>query len=201
MKRIIINKKLVLDEVQRLIGPVDVTEDTLNDLLKIATIQKVKKHEMILSPGENGEFFGIVLKGMVQLYHYQDNKLVSDYFATEGGGFFETYSFLNGVPSDSYIEALEPSIIAKFERKIFVDHDEENPIYDMFYRRILQFAIKGSNERLNSILHESAEEKYVNLENRIPGLTSRVSAINIASFIGVTQETLCRIKSKQGDLI
>lgn len=201
MKRIIINKKLVLDEMQRLIGPIDLSEDKLNEVLKMSTIQKYKKHEMILNEGESGEFFGVVLKGMVQIFHYQDNKLVSDFFASEGSGFFEVNSFLTGKTSESYIEALEPTIIAKFERKTFTDDTDIDPMYDRVYRRILQYAIKCSNERLNSILHESAEQKYANLERRIPGLTSRVSAINIASYIGVTQETLCRIKSKQTDLI
>lgn len=201
MKRIIINKKLVLDEMQRLIGPIDLTEEKLNEVLKMSTIQKYKKHDMILNQGENGEFFGMVLKGMIQIFHYQENKLVSDFFASEGGGFFEVNSFLTGNPSESYIEALEPTIIAKFDRRQFTENQDIDPMYDRVYRRILQYAIKCSNERLNSILHESAEQKYANLERRIPGLTSRVSAINIASFIGVTQETLCRIKSKQTDLI
>ena len=134
---------------------------------------------------------------MVQIYHYRGNKLVSDFFAGEGCGFFDIYSFLLGTPSEVFFEALEPTVIAKFNRKKFLEEGEKNPEIDLIYRRVLQYAITMSNDRLNSILHDSAEEKYVNLESRIPGLTSRLSSINIASYIGVTQETLCRIKSKQ----
>ena len=197
MKRIIINKNLVTSEIQRYVGPIDLSEESFSKLLKISTIEKIKKHDLFLKPGDFNDYMGVVLKGMVQIYHYDKNKLVSDFFAGEGCGFFDTHSFLLGKPSEAYFEALEPTLIAKFNRKKFLEEGEKDPEIDLIYRRVLQYAITMSNERLNSILHDSAEEKYVNLESRIPGLTSRVSSINIASYIGVTQETLCRIKSKQ----
>ncbi|MCR5497965.1 MAG: Crp/Fnr family transcriptional regulator [Paludibacteraceae bacterium] len=197
MKRIIINKNLVTSEIQRYVGPIDLSEESFSKLLKISTIEKIKKHDLFLKPGDFNDYMGVVLKGMVQIYHYNKDKLVSDFFAGEGCGFFDTHSFLLGIPSEAYFEALEPTVIAKFDRKKFLEEGEKDPEIDLIYRRVLQYAITMSNERLNSILHDSAEEKYVNLESRIPGLTSRVSSINIASYIGVTQETLCRIKSKQ----
>ena len=51
MKRIIINKKLVADEIRRFLGPVDMSDEVLSKLFKIATIDKVKKHAIILAPG------------------------------------------------------------------------------------------------------------------------------------------------------
>ncbi len=200
MKRIIINKKLVADEIQRFLGPVDLNDETMTKLFKTATIDKVKKHAMILTPGDQSDYIGLVLKGMVQIYHYLDNKLVSDFFAGEGCGFFDVESFLTGAPSEVSIEALEPSVIAKFDKKQFLELCEEDPRIDLIYRKILQYGITMSNQRLDSLLHDSAEDKYISLENRMPGLTSRISSINISSYIGVTQETLCRIKSKQGIL-
>ena len=197
MKRIIINKNLVTSEIQRYVGPIDLSEESFSKLLKISTIEKIKKHDLFLKPGDFNDYMGVVLKGMVQIYHYDKNKLVSDFFAGEGCGFFDTHSFLLGKPSEAYFEALEPTVIAKFNRKKFLEEGEKDPEIDVIYRRVLQYAITMSNDRLNSLLHDSAEEKYVNLESRIPGLTSRISSINIASYIGVTQETLCRIKSKQ----
>jgi len=77
MKRIIINKKLVADEIRRFLGPVDLSDEVLSKLFKIATIDKVKKHNIILAPGAHCDYLGLVLKGMIQIYHYLDNKLVS----------------------------------------------------------------------------------------------------------------------------
>ena len=142
----------------------------------------------------------LVLKGMIQIYHYVDNKLVSDFFAGEGCGFFDVDSFLTGAPSEVTIETLEPSVIAKFDKEQFMKLCDEDTRIDLIYRKILQYGITMTNERLDSLLHDSAEEKYISLENRMPGLTSRISSINISSYIGATQETLCRIKSKQGIL-
>ncbi len=200
MKRIIINKKLVADEMQRFLGPVDLNDEILSELFQIATIDKVKKHAIILNPGEQNDYLGFVLKGMVQIYHYLGDKLVSDFFACEGCGFFDVESFLTDKPAEVTIEALEPSVIAKFDKKKFMELCDKDKRIDHIYRKILQYGITMSNDRLDSLLHDSAEEKYLSLENRMPGLTARISSINISSFIGVTQETLCRIRSKQGIL-
>lgn len=200
MKRIIINKNLVASEIQRYIGPIDFGEETLAKLLRISTIEKIKKHDLFLKPGEVNDYMGVVLKGMIQIYHYHRNKLVSDFFAAEGCGFFDINSFLLGTPANCYFEALEPTVIAKFDRKKLLEQGEVDKDIDLIYKRVLRYAIMTTNDRLNSILHDTAEEKYINLEKRIPGLTSRISSINIASYIGVTQETLCRIKSKQKNL-
>ncbi len=200
MKKIVINKQLVLNEIQRLFGPCDVTEATIENVLKISHFQKIKKHELFLKPGDVNDYVAIVLKGLVQSYHYEGNKLVTDFFSSEGYAFFDTNSFVKGEPTNSYFEALEPTVIAKFERKNFFDAGISDPAIDNFYRKILQHEITLADQRLNSILHDSAEEKYENLERKVPGITSRVSAINIASFLGVTQETLCRVKAKRGDL-
>lgn len=201
MKRIVINKPLVLSEAQRVYGSIDINEDVLGQIMQYATIEKAKKHEIILNAGEVSDFFGFVLKGMVQTYYYKNNKLITDYFASEGYGFFEVNSFITGEPCQSFIEALEPTVYAKIPKEKFVELADSDLKIDSLHRKIMRHAVKTSSDRLNSILHETAEQKYANLEHRIPGLTSRVSAINIASYIGVTQETLCRIKSKQGMFI
>lgn len=201
MKRIVINKPLIISETQRIYGDMNINEEFLNQVMQYATIEKYKKHEIILKEGDVSDFLGYVLKGIVQTYRYHDEKLVTDYFASEGYGFFEVNSFITGEPSKSTIEALEPTVIAKIPKQTLIDLSDKDLKVDLIHRKIMRHAVKTSGERLNSILHETAEQKYANLEHRIPGLTSRVSAINIASYIGVTQETLCRIKSKQGIFI
>lgn len=201
MKRVVINKSLVASNFQRYVGPIDLNEETLNKLIQLSTIEKIKKHEIFLKPGEKSDYIGVVLKGMVQIFHYnKSNKMVSDFFASEGCGFFDATSFMTGEPTNCYFKALEPAVIAKFDRETFLAEAEKDSTIDAIYAKVLEYAIKSTNERLNSILHDTAEEKYTNLEKRIPGLTSRISSINIASYIGVTQETLCRIKSKQDSL-
>ena len=67
--------------------------------------------------------------------------------------------------------------------------------------KMLEYGIILCHNRLDSVLNDTAEEKYENLEKRMPGLTARISAINVASYIGVTQETLCRIKSKEEEFL
>ena len=53
MKRIIINKNLVTSEIQRYVGPIDLSEESFGELLKISTIEKIKKHDLFLKPARS----------------------------------------------------------------------------------------------------------------------------------------------------
>lgn len=199
MKKVVVNKRLISAEIEHILGKFELSIDAKRKLNAIAVQEKVKKHDFILKQGEVCDFFGVVQKGIIQVYHYKDKKMVSDFFGTEGYGFFDIESFITGTPSKAYIEALEPTVYVKIDRKKFIELCDENEEINALYQKILEFALILSHDRLDSVLNDTAEDKYENLEKRIPGLASRISAINVASYIGVTQETLCRIKSKQED--
>lgn len=201
MKKVVVNKRLISAEFEHILGRIDLSLDAKRKLNAIATQEKVKKHDLILKPGEVCDFLGVVQKGIVQVFHYKDKKMISDFFGTEGYGFFDIESFLTGKPTEATIEALEPTVFVKIDRKKFIQLCDENEELNSIYQKILEFALVLCHDRLDSVLNDSAEEKYDNLEKRIPGLASRISAINVASYIGVTQETLCRIKSRQEDFL
>ncbi|MEE3483545.1 MAG: Crp/Fnr family transcriptional regulator [Bacteroidales bacterium] len=201
MKKVVVNKRLILAEIEHILGRIELSVETKRQLNAIVTQEKVKKHDLILKPGEVCDFLGVVQKGIIQVFHYKDKKLISDYFATEGYGFFDIESFFTGKPSYATIEALEPTVYVKIDRIKFLELCDKNEELNSVYQKILEFALILCHDRLDSVLNDSAEDKYENLEKRIPGLTSRISAINVASYIGVTQETLCRIKSKQEDFL
>ncbi|MBE6330330.1 MAG: Crp/Fnr family transcriptional regulator [Paludibacteraceae bacterium] len=202
MKRIIINKSLLQFEAKRILGDIKLSPEAENALKEITSIEKVKKHAKILSSGEVCDFIGIVMKGLVQIYHVKDGKKrVSDNFATEGYPFFDIDGYINGKPSSVEIEALEATVFAKIDKKKFESLCEEYEDLDDLYTKILEHEMISSHERLNSVLHHDAEEKYSYLDESRNGLTARISSINVASFIGVTQETLCRIKAKMTDTL
>ncbi|MCQ2211098.1 MAG: Crp/Fnr family transcriptional regulator [Paludibacteraceae bacterium] len=201
MKKVVVNKRLVAAEIEHVLGHIELSIEAKRKLNSIVVQEKVKKHDLILKPGEVCDFFGVVQKGIVQVYHYKDKKLISDFFGTEGYGFFDVESFITGKPTEATIEALEPTVYVKIDRKKFLALCDEEEELNSVYQKMLEFALILSHNRLDSVLNDSAEDKYDNLERRIPGLASRISAINVASYIGVTQETLCRIKSKQEDFL
>ncbi|MBO4529393.1 MAG: cyclic nucleotide-binding domain-containing protein [Paludibacteraceae bacterium] len=201
MKKVVINKRLVSAEIEHVLGHIELSIETKRKLNSILVQEKVKKHDLILKPGDVCDFWGVVQKGMVQVYHYKNKKLISDFFATEGYGFFDIESFVTGKPTEATIEALEPTVYVKMDRAKFLKLCDEEEELNTIYQKVLEFTLILCHNRLDSVLNDSAEDKYENLEKRIPGLASRISAINVASYIGVTQETLCRIKSKQEDFL
>lgn len=202
MKRVIINKNLLQFEARRILGEIQLTAESESALREITTIEKVKKRTKILVPGEVCDFIGIVMKGMIQIHHRKSgNKKVTDDFATEGYPFFDVDGYIDEKPSKVTIEALESTVYAKIDKKKFINLCERYADLEDLSNKILEYTLISNHERLNSVLHHDAEEKFNYLDESRNGLTSRISSINVASFIGVTQETLCRVKSKMTDTL
>lgn len=201
IKRIVINKALIQSEAKKIYGEIYLSHEAECALREITTIERVRKHTKILNNGDVCDFIGIVMKGLVQIYHKKGKKRVSDDFATEAYPFFDIDGFVNGKPSGVEIEALEQTVYAKIDKKKLENLCEQYKDLDNLYNRILEHSLISYQDRLNLVLHLDAEEKYSHLEESRIGLTSRISSINVASFIGVTQETLCRIKAKMSDII
>ena len=73
---------------------------------------------------------------------------------------------------------------------------EKIPAFEKYFRILIQNNLIATQKRLMGTLSETAEEKYVNLINNYPGCLQRVPQHMIASYLGITRETLSRIRSQ-----
>jgi CRP-like cAMP-binding protein len=73
---------------------------------------------------------------------------------------------------------------------------EKVPAFERFFRILIQNSLIATQRRLMGSMSESAEEKYTNLINNFPGCIERVPQHMIASYLGITRETLSRVRSQ-----
>ncbi len=157
----------------------------------------VRKRGFLLSQGEVCNFEAYIVKGCLKKY-YIDEKgdEVILQFAIEDWWISDIGSFSEQTPSNLFIEALEDTELLIIDytnkEKIF----QEIPGLERVFRLMIQRAYAVLESRFYSSIAKSAEERYVEFVKKYPAIVQRVPQTQIASFLGITPESLSRIKSK-----
>jgi CRP-like cAMP-binding protein len=172
------------------------TDKTAQELLSIAKTFVLKKYNFFLKEGEVSNYWGCVTQGLIRAYYYKGEKEVTEYFASEGTCFIAVDSYFSRTPSCMFIETLEPTVLCCFHYDDFEALCERNNEVEHCFRKKLEHMLVSFRQKLDFQKFETARQRYENLLNEIPELLRRIPAIQIASYLGVTPETLSRIRSK-----
>ena len=117
-------------------------------------------------------------------------------FAMEGWWISDQYSVLTGEPSVYNIDALEDSEILLISNASFENMLEAVPKMEKYFRVLMQNSMIAMQRRLVASLSLTAEEKYTRMINAYPDIIQRVPQHMIASYLGITPETLSRIRKQ-----
>ena len=136
----------------------------------------------------------IVKAGVLRSYYFVDGKDVTAHFAMGYGLIGAADSLIKGKKSLYTIEAVEKTevfLLDYSEMEIFL---EKNPHLERLARQVSQVLYIDLVERLEGMTFLSAKERYDHLLSRYPDLTQRLNLGHIASYLGITQETLSRVR-------
>ena len=157
----------------------------------------LKKKQFLLREGEVCNRLAFVEKGA--LFSYSTTAKGAQnviQFAFEGWWIADLYSFFTQEPSKLTIEALEDSELYLIDRHNHQQLLATLPKYETYTRLLYQNAYIALQRRLESTIGLSAEEKYRRLLEQYPELLHRMPLQLIASYLGVTPETLSRIRKQ-----
>nr|WP_249066658.1 Crp/Fnr family transcriptional regulator [Halalkalibaculum roseum] len=115
-------------------------------------------------------------------------------FAFEGWWIADLQSFFTNKPSTMHIEILEDSELLMLGREKHEKLLEEIPAYERYHRIILQNAYVALQQRVENALGLTAEEKYARLIEHNPEFMNRVPLNLVASYLGMSPETLSRVR-------
>ena len=137
-----------------------------------------------------------VERGIVRTYYNHDGKDVTVYFTVEGEMVTAIDSFIQRKPSKYYIELLEDTTLYSFSYHDLESHYKEFPGFERFGRLLMERAYMDLVDRAESIQLLSATDRYKKLIEAHPTLPHRVNLGHIASYLGISQETLSRVRSQ-----
>jgi hypothetical protein len=99
------------------------------------------------------------------------------------------------MPSDEFIDAIETSAVIQFSVSGFKTLLRNIPNFDALDTKIITDDCRGSRDRIYTMISDQAEERYRQFIRLFPQLHQRLPIFMIASYLGVTRETLTRIRS------
>ncbi|PZR28689.1 MAG: cyclic nucleotide-binding protein [Citrobacter freundii] len=159
--------------------------------------KKLRKKQYLLQEGEVCQYAAFVEKGMLRSYSVdkKGNEHILQ-FATENWWISDLYSFFSGEPSVYMIDALEDSELLLIRKDKYEEMLQTIPSMERYFRLLLQNNLIAIQRRLNDKLSLSAEDLYLNMIQTCDSIPQRVPQHMIASFLGITRETLSRIRKQ-----
>lgn len=156
---------------------------------------EIKKGTIILYEGNICKNAYHVIKGCLKSYVIDKNgKEHIIQFAPEGWYISDLDSLVNGVPSKTFIDAIENSIVEKINFEDLENiNDIKSSIQENFYKKLTN-SIISLNKRLISQLASNSEERYIDFLHTYPSLTNRLPLKLVAAYIGITPEYLSEIR-------
>jgi len=159
-------------------------------------IVKMDKGEYLQVEGDVCKTWGYVRKGLVRMYYMRDKEEVTEQLSAEGDGFLDCESFFKQTPSKRYVQMLEPTTLYLFRKLDNSEISSDNYEVRRFLRYMIEKALLDKKKRILDSIFKPARERYETLLAEKPGLVLRAPSGIVASYLGVTPETLSRIKAK-----
>lgn len=182
---------------QKIDEKIQLTEEQKELAKSFFTPKKLRKRQYILQEGDVCRYVTFVEKGILRSYTIDEkgNEHIMQ-FAFEGWWITDQFSFLTGEPAIYNIDALEDSELLLLSKQAEEQLMEKIPGLERYFRILLQNNLIATQRRLMGSFSQSAEERYQQLLQVCPTIAQRVPQHMMASFLGITPETLSRIRKQ-----
>lgn len=160
----------------------------------ISKISSIKKNTDLQPIGHTCKTIYFINKGLARIYYFKDGNDITESFAFENNTIARVESLFQGKPSRKAIQILEDSeIVAINSTQLFKLYDKY-PEIERLFRLIFESAYVDTVNRIESIQFHNAEERYKTLIKEAPNVLKRLPLKYIASYLGITQVSLSRIR-------
>lgn len=174
---------------------VQMDEDDLQAIANIMEPARLQKKEHFITTGEVCDKILFFKEGYFRFYHtdYNGNEITSDFYFAPG--FITSYtSLITGNPSFINVQAMEDMEVLEMRRNDLHKLYEQHPTFERLGRIMAESVVISSEKHLFLLLNQTAETRYKNLLANHPQFIKHIPLQYIASYLGITQETLSRMR-------
>lgn len=186
---------LILQNIARY---VQLTEEEAAVFTGLLQLKKLRKKQFLVVAGEECRYEYFVIKGCLKQYYLDDKGLEHILmFAPEDWWASDMYGFISHQPALTSVQAVEDTEVLALERNAFEELVKKVPQFERFFRIILQRAFVTNQRRLIESMTLAAGKRYENFVQQYPSLEQRLSQKQIASYLGITPESLSRVRARR----
>lgn len=174
-----------------------ISEQEYELIKSVCVFKKLRKRQYLLQDGDVWKYNAFVCKGCLRSYRLDENgfeHVLS--FSKENWWAGDRESLQSGKPSLYNIDALEDSVVLLINKEDFEMICAQIPALNHLVKIILNNSFIASQDRIHTVISSDAEQKYKNFMEKYPDLTYRVPQHMIASYLGITPETLSRVRKE-----
>jgi len=174
-----------------------ITESEYSSLFDLVEVKTILKGEFLLQKGEHCKHSFFIENGLARFYSIdKDGKEHIIQFAPENWFVVDRASVFFNEPSEYYIDTIEDTTAVFLDENFFCAASETVSFFSKYNEFLLQNHIKHLQNRINLLLSAQAEERYLKFIKLYPDLTLRIPQWMIASYLGITPESLSRVRKE-----
>jgi CRP-like cAMP-binding protein len=177
---------------------IQLTEEETSRFTSVLKMKTLRRRQYLLQAGDVCRFEYFVSKGLLRAYTVDDKGAEHIVMlAAEDWWISDLFSFLSETPSTMHIDALEHSEVITIEKPDLEKLYIEIPKFERLMRIMFQKAFVAQQQRILGSISQSAEERYTSFVKKYPSLEQRIPQTQVASYLGITPETLSRVRKQQ----
>lgn len=157
--------------------------------------EELPKGTRLLPPHNYSQKVFFIEKGIARTYYMKDGKDITHSFIPEDTFFVSIESVFFNSPSPYGAEVLENAVVRTIHYQDLERFIDGSQALQKLSRIVMMNAVKTFSDKLYSIQFQSAQERYNSMLEKFPDIMLRVPLGHVASYLGITQETLSRIRA------
>lgn len=174
---------------------VSLTDDEKNIIISMNTFRTIKKGAILLREGQKSNEIYFVLKGCIRTYYIIDGVEKTTAFYTEMEG-LTPHCVISKAPSEYNISCIEDSVITISNPEMEVEIFNKFPKFESLCRVLSEELLAKQQINFDEFKTSSPEQRYLNLLQARPDLVQRVPQHQLASYLGITPESLSRLRAR-----
>lgn len=157
----------------------------------------LKRNEILIDEGQSCNNIFLVETGILRNYYNNSGVDVNLSFTLENQFSTSFEAYINRAPSKIIIRAVEKSMVWVINSRGISQTHSSNPNFSAFIRRIAIRILFATEEHHNMMMMNAPADRYQYILDKKPELIQRIPLTHLASYIGITRETLSRIRSNK----
>lgn len=187
-------KKLLRQNIERTIGRT-IDDECFSAIERVMVPKTIERKSIFVEEGTYCNYVHFIIKGACYAYDLDERGDKHAFqFSIEDYWIGDLYSYFSGRKGLYNAEAIEDTHVLAIRKKSFEELCVQYPVYERFFRILIQNAFVALQYRLVKTQSEDAESRYMEFTEKNPHFVQRIPQYLIASYLGIKPQSLSRIR-------